>query len=217
MTSPRIKAFQYLKSLFYLSKPVLNKDIVVSVLYAAKKYFLANVYELSVQFITDLAPNDFSNFLIVIWEAHNYGLKDEVTEMTHSFRRNGPVLDALRNRKNLFAIRGAPFFKRMWHILNKHKTNWSRLILYPNFKLLPLSVVKLSLKSDDLTLTEEILWKRSIFWAKHQFERENSAVRKLEGEPGDPLLASPLFFFPSLTQYYTQTAPPMNKRSPSSP
>ncbi len=48
------------------------------------------------------------------------------------------------------------------------------LITSENFVLLPLFFVEAILRSDYLTLTEELLWDRCIVWAKHQFDKEHS-------------------------------------------
>ncbi len=62
----------------------------------------------------------------------------------------------------------------MCHRLSNNKTNWSKCITSPNFKLLPLRYVQVLLASDDLTITEEIIWEACIIWSKHQFEKKNS-------------------------------------------
>ncbi len=69
----------------------------------------------------------------------------------------------------------------MCHVLDNQKSNWSKLIIYENFKLLPLSFVQVLLRSDELTLTEEILWDRCILWAKHQFEKDHSMNMEAPG------------------------------------
>ncbi len=62
----------------------------------------------------------------------------------------------------------------MCHVLNNQKKNWSKLIIYENFKLLPFSFVEVLLGSDELILTEEILWDKCILWAKYQFQSEHN-------------------------------------------
>ncbi len=59
-------------------------------------------------------------------------------------------------------------------LLEGGKKNWSILITSDNFALLPLFFLEATLRSDLLTLTEEILWDRCIVWAKYQFDREHS-------------------------------------------
>ncbi len=77
-------AFEYLKSFFYTTQPTLNKSLVASVTYLAKKYLLTPLYELSVAFISDLPPRDIPGFLKVLIELDNHGLKDETMDMAHS-------------------------------------------------------------------------------------------------------------------------------------
>ncbi len=66
------------------------------------------------------------------------------------------------------------------HGLNNSKSNWSKFITYSNFKLLPLRYVQVLLGSDDLTLTEEVLWTNCILWATYQFEKENGTQEVVE-------------------------------------
>ncbi len=47
-------AFDYLKSFFYATKPLLNKTIAPNVVYATKKYLLSKLYEL---YLRDLDPS----------------------------------------------------------------------------------------------------------------------------------------------------------------
>ncbi len=81
-----------------------------------------------------------------------------------------------------FSVAACPlFFVRMCHGLNNNKENWSKLIIYRNFKLLPLSLVQVLLESDDLTRTEEVLWDNAVLWAKYQFEKDHSMPSVEEG------------------------------------
>ncbi len=77
-------SFQFLKSLFYGTKPSLNKSIAANVTYAAKKFLLTILHKSSMDFISHLLPSDISGFLQVLSDLHTHGLKDEIQALLES-------------------------------------------------------------------------------------------------------------------------------------
>ncbi len=140
-------AFKFLKSLFYGTKPTLNKGIAANVTYAAKKYLLTILHNSSMDFISRLLPSDISGFLKVLNDLHIHGLKDECKDL-----------------------------------LERNKKLWSSFITSPNFKLLPYVLIEAILRSNELCLTEEVLWDSCVLWAKYQFEKANSVSNPLDDE-----------------------------------
>ncbi len=72
------KAFSFLRSLFYSQSPVLKTSFVASVAYASKKYFLSHLFKACMDYTQNLLmESTISEFLKVISQFCNYGLKDD--------------------------------------------------------------------------------------------------------------------------------------------
>ncbi len=83
-------------------------------------------------------------------------------------------------------------------LLNGNEKLWSDFITSPNFKLLPFITIKEILRSNSLTLTEEVIWDNCLIWAKYQFEIHQSIVDTLDTEDrkeGQLDSFSPFFLF----------------------
>ncbi len=81
MTSPREHFNSFDRSLFYGNIAQLNKEIVASVAYAARKYFLESLKGPCLAFIHNLLPNDIPGFISVQNELYTYGMECEHLEL----------------------------------------------------------------------------------------------------------------------------------------